>query len=77
AFVPQELLSETVLNIAHILPSYWFVKNNNAIVLLSDFKGSSLQPIVISMMIMMGFVILFFGLANIISKQKLKKQAFL
>lgn len=77
AFVPQELLSEMVLNIAPVLPSYWFVKNNNAIVLLSDFKVSSLQPIVISMMIMMGFVILFFGLANIISKQKLKKQAFL
>ena len=73
AFVPQELLSDFVLNIAKVIPSYWFVKNNNDITKLSNFDMTSMNPIFINMGIILAFGIGFFILTNLISRLKLKK----
>lgn len=72
AFVPQEMLGSFVLKVARILPSYWFIKNNNDIINISKFNISSMQPIFINMIIVLGFGLLFFIITNIVSKAKLK-----
>ncbi|MDD4547919.1 MAG: ABC transporter permease [Bacilli bacterium] len=72
AFVPQELLGSTVLSIAQFLPSYWFIKNNNEIVTLTSYDLSSLQPILINMLIVLAFGIALFVANNVVSRLRLK-----
>lgn len=72
AFVPQEFLGTTVLSIAKFLPSYWFIKNNNDIVALTSYNFSSLQPILINMLIVVTFGIALFIANNVVSRLRLK-----
>lgn len=72
AFVPQEFLGTTVLSIAKFLPSYWFIKNNNDIVALTSYNVSSLQPILINMLIVVTFGIALFIANNVVSRLRLK-----
>lgn len=73
AFVPQEYLGNFVLTLAKFTPSYWFIKNNNEISLLSHFDFSSLQAIFLRMGMILFFTLLFFGITNFITKQKRSK----
>ena len=73
AFVPQQYLGETVLNIGKVFPSFWYIKNNNDIMLLSIFNFETLKPILINMVILIIYSILLFIITNIISKSRLKK----
>ena len=73
AFVPQQYLGETVLNIGKVFPSYWYIKNNNDIMLLNIFNFETLKPILINMVILIIYSILLFIITNIISKSRLKK----
>lgn len=59
AFVPQSFLPDSVLKAAHVLPSYWFVANNNRISSLTDFSAESLKPYFTSLLIMAAFGALF------------------
>lgn len=72
AFVPQQLLGSFVLGIARLLPSYWFIKNNDEIILLSKFDWNSFSPIVMRMVVLLGFAILFFLITNLVSRIKRK-----
>lgn len=72
AFVPQELLGASVLNMAKILPSYWFIKNNEVISVLSDFSFKSMQEILVNMLIMCGFGVVIFVVNGVVSKARLK-----
>jgi len=72
AFVPQELLGDFVISISKVLPSYWFIKNNNDIANLSSFDFNSLQPIFINMLIVLAFGLAFFVITNTVSKLKIK-----
>ncbi len=72
AFVPQELLGDFVISISKVLPSYWFIKNNNDIANLTSFDFNSLQPIFINMLIILVFGLAFFIITNIVSKLKIK-----
>lgn len=72
AFVPQEYLGSFVLGIAKCLPSYWYIKNNNDIAILSSFDLTTLQPIMLNMLIVLLFGIAFFIINNIVTKLKLK-----
>ncbi|MFA5603373.1 MAG: ABC transporter permease [Bacilli bacterium] len=72
AFVPQEFLGTTVLSIAKFLPSYWFIRNNNDIVALTSYNFSSLQPILINMLIVVTFGIVIFIANNVVSRLRLK-----
>ena len=73
AFVPQEMLGNFVLNMAKFLPSYWYIKNNNDIALLSNFNTNSLMPIILNMGIILLFGLGIFIITNIISRIRLKK----
>lgn len=73
AFVPQEFLGEGVLNMAKILPSYWFIKNNEVISTLSGFGISNLKEVLINMGIMCLFGVLIFVANGVVSKFRLKE----
>ena len=72
AFVPQNMLPETVLKMGQLLPTYYYIKNNNSIENLEAFNLDKLYPIFINMFIMLAFAILFIILTNIITKFKRK-----
>lgn len=69
-FVPQELLSGSILKIASFTPAYWYVKANNAIAKLTQFDYRHLQPIFSDLMIVAGFGLAFFAVALAIGKRK-------
>ena len=71
-FVPMEFLPNFVLKIAHVLPAYWFVKNNELIGNTEVFTGEVLKNMGINAAVVLGFAILFFILTNIVSRRKLK-----
>ena len=65
AFVPQELLSETTLNISKILPSYYYVSNNNMIV-----SNPTLQIMLPNALVMLVFSAVFVILSIVIKPKK-------
>ena len=72
AFVPLEWLPTSVRTIAHVLPSYYYISNNELLAHIEVITLDALQPILCNM----GIVILFSGviitLTNIISKRRQK-----
>ena len=72
AFVPTEYLPESVLNIAHILPSYWYINSNDLLRTIETINIDSLTPILVNSLVMIGFSILFIILNNVVSKRKQK-----
>lgn len=55
AFVPMEWLPDQVLRIAHLLPSYYFIKNNEILKTLEHFDWISLK----SFWMNLGWIIVF------------------
>lgn len=72
AFVPIDLLPKSILNFAHLLPSYWYIKNNEMIRVMEKFDFAHLKPILINMGVIIIFIILFIIITNIITSQKNK-----
>jgi ABC-2 type transport system permease protein len=69
-FVPQILLGKTVLSIASFTPTYWYVKANNDIVNIVNFKMENLTPIFSSMLIILGFAVAILAVTLVVAKQK-------
>ncbi|HHX53116.1 MAG TPA: ABC transporter permease [Erysipelothrix sp.] len=65
AFVPQELLSETTLNISKVLPSYYYIANNNLIA-----GNPTLQTMLPNALIMLAFSAVFVILAIVIKPKR-------
>lgn len=72
AFVPMEWIPDTVLKIAHILPSYWYIKANELLKTVEIFNFDTLKPIVINMLVVVAFSILFIVITNVVSAKKRK-----
>ena len=68
----MEWLPNSVLNIAHAIPTYYYIKTNDLLKTLEEFNFETLKPIITNMGIMLGFAVLFAILANIVSKRKRK-----
>lgn len=71
-FVPMTFLPDAVLKIAHILPSYWFVKTNEALKTIETINIDTLKPLMLNMIVIIIFTIIFIILTNIITKRKQK-----
>lgn len=69
-FVPQELLSKSVLKLASFTPTYWYVKTNNDIVNIVNYNTSSLKPILFNMLIVLIFAIATLAVTLVVIKQK-------
>lgn len=62
-FVPQKLLADSVLAAAHFTPTFWYVKAMEDIKGLVNFNMNNLQPIILAMLIELGFAAAFFSLS--------------
>ncbi|SCG82187.1 antibiotic transport system permease protein [Proteiniborus sp. DW1] len=69
-FVPQDLMSNTVLKIASFTPNYWFVKANNSISGLNNINMTNLKPIFMNMLIVIGFALAMLAVSLVVIKQK-------
>lgn len=72
AFVPMEYLPNQVLNVAHILPSYWYIKTNELIKKIEVCNFENISPLLLNMGIILCFALLFILITNIISNRKRK-----
>jgi len=70
AFVPVEIMPDSILKVAHILPSYWYIQTNELIKTLEVINFENLKPIMINMGIIIIFSIIFVIFSNVISKKK-------
>lgn len=71
AFVPMEWLPDSVLKIAHLIPTYYYVRTNEGLKTLQEFNLETLKPFFMNMIIMLGFAIIFIILTNIVSRRKI------
>lgn len=72
AFVPMEWLPDGVIKIAHILPSYYYISNNEVLKTLELINLNTIKPILLNIIIVLSFSIVFIILTNIVSKRKQK-----
>lgn len=68
----MEWLPDSVLKIAHLIPTYYYISTNEALVTLEEFNFETLKPLMQNMGIMLGFAAVFIILANIVSRRKRK-----
>ncbi|TYQ13287.1 UNVERIFIED_CONTAM: ABC-2 type transport system permease protein [Acetivibrio alkalicellulosi] len=69
-FVPQEFLGSTVLRIASFTPTYWYAKGNGIIANINVFNLNNLKPVISSMMVQIGFAIVFLSISLVLSKRR-------
>ena len=74
AFVPMEWLPDVVLKLAHILPSYWYIKSNEMIYTLEQINMNTLEPVLWNMGVICLFTIGFLMVSNLIVYKKRKIQ---
>ncbi len=72
AFVPMEWLPDSVIKIAHFLPSYWYIKTNELLKTMEIFNFDTMKPIIINMAVIILFSIGFIIITNYFSRKKQK-----
>lgn len=72
AFVPMQWLPDTVLQIAHVLPSYYYISTNELLNGIETFNFETMKPILTNMGIILIFTLGFIILTNMVSKKKTK-----
>lgn len=72
AFVPVEFLPDSVLKIAHIIPTYYYINTNEIIKTLEKFNIETLKPILSNIIIILVFTVIFIILNNIVTKKNRK-----
>lgn len=70
SFVPVEWLPDWVLAAAHVLPSYWFIQNNEAIAHIETFDFVSIRPLLARGGVVVAFTVLFVVCTNVITQKK-------
>lgn len=71
AFVPMEFLPDFVLKIAHILPSYWYIKSNEMIKTLEVINLENLKPVLLNFGVLFIFTIIFISISKILAGRKI------
>ncbi len=69
AFVPVQWLPDAVLKIAHILPSYWYIQNNERIAKLETVEPAAIKPLLVNGAVVLGFAALFVAVTNVLAKR--------
>ena len=68
----MEWLPDTVIKIAHVLPSYYYISNNEILKTLEEINFETLKPVIGNMAVILVFTLGFTVLSNMISKRKSK-----
>ena len=63
-------LPDSVLKMAHLLPTYYYVSTNEALKTIEQFNIQTLKPLLINMAIILCFAIFFILLTNVVLKRK-------
>ncbi len=71
-FVPQSMLPDVVIKIAHILPTYYYVRVNEAVATLENVNLETLKPLMVDMGIVLAFSLAFIVMSNIVANKKRK-----
>ena len=69
-FVPFEYMPDYVLKIAHILPTYYYVANNQLIKTIEVFNFESIKPLLINGAVVVISSFIFVAVTNYVSKRK-------
>lgn len=69
-FIPAEWMPSFVLNVARVMPSYYFVDANYRISKLEEFSFDNIAPILINIAVVIGATIIMIVLNNIVTKKK-------
>ena len=72
AFVPMEWLPKSILSLAHILPSYYYIKTNELLKEIEIFNIDTLKPIILNMIVIVIFSVIFVVITNVISNKNKK-----
>ena len=72
AFVPVEWLPNSVLTVAHILPSYWYIQTNERLKTMEVLNFETLRPILFNMGMLLVFALVFTVAANVVSRARRK-----
>lgn len=70
AFLPQRLMSDSVLKIASFTPVYWFIHGNNAIAVLNSITPASMKEVLCDMAVQAGFAAAIFAVALVVSRNR-------
>lgn len=73
AFVLMEFLPKSVLTIARVLPSYWYIKTNELLTGVEPFTLESKKPLLINIGTLIFFFILFIILTNLLANKTGKR----
>lgn len=77
-FVPQEIMSASILNISKIIvPVYWYVKNIFKIESTVNLNSETLKPILFNMGIQLIFAIVIFTISIIYIQNQRRKKEFI
>ena len=71
-FVPAEWMPTFVQNLGRILPSFYYVENNQSISELQKFDFDSLKPILVNALVMIGATLLVVVINNLVTRKKQK-----
>lgn len=69
AFVPMDYLPGFVLKIAHLLPSYWYIKTNELLKNMQLFNFENLKPVLLNMVILIIFSLIFIKITNYLTNK--------
>lgn len=72
AFVPMEWLPDSVLKIAHILPSYYYISTNEMLKQLEVINLDTMKPVITNMGVIVIFTATFIIITNVVSRKKRK-----
>lgn len=68
----MEWLPDSVLKIAHAIPTYYYISTNEALKTLEEFNFETLRPLINNMIIMLVFAVIFIIFTNVVSRRKRK-----
>lgn len=70
AFVPLNYMPNYVISIAHILPSYYYISNNEIIKTTENLTNEIIKNLSLNILIMLIFIIILMLITNYINKKK-------
>lgn len=70
AFVPLNYMPNYVISIAHVLPSYYYISNNEIIKTTENLTNEIIKNLSLNILIMLIFIIILMLITNYINKKK-------
>lgn len=59
AFIPTHLMPESVVAVGHVLPTFYYIDNNNASAQMSTFSGAAANQFWVNIAVQIGFAVVF------------------